>query len=86
MTPAELAAKEAQQEAEAAAAEAAKKGGSTNPNRFRTSEEFRPSSEKKARNARRADNQIGGLIEEVLSGESSRASLVRQVPFLFASF
>jgi hypothetical protein len=91
LTPTELAAREAQQEAEAAAAKAAaKKSGSTNPNRLRTSEEFRAEQRKKkeGRKARRADNQIGGLLREVLSGEIlAREALVRQVPFLlFASF
>ena len=91
MTPTDLAAREAQQEAEAAAAKAAaKKSGSTNPNRLRTSEEFRAEQRKKkeGRKARRADNQIGGLLREVLSGEIlAREALVRQVPFLlFASF
>ena len=91
LTPAELAAREAQQEAEAATARAAaKKSGSTNPNRLRTSEEFRAEQRKKkeGRKARRADNQIGGLLREVLSGEIlAREALVRQVPFLlFASF
>ena len=40
------------------------------------------------RRERRADNQIGGLIREVLSGEIlAREALVRQVPsLLFASF
>ena len=92
LTPAELAAREAQQEAqsEAARAKAAKAAAANNPNRLRTSEEFRTAQrdKKERRRKRRADNQIGGLIREVLSGEIlAREALVRQVPFLlFASF
>lgn len=88
LTPAELAAREAQAEAQIAKEQAnsAKEAGSNNPNRLRTSEEFRTEArDKKARRAkRRADNQIGGLIREVISGEIlAREALVRQVPFLF---
>ena len=92
LTAAELAAREAQQEAQAAAAKAkaAKASTASNPNRLRTSEEFRSEAraKKERRAKRRADNQIGGLIREVLSGEIlAREALVRQVPFLlFASF
>ena len=91
LTPAELAAREAKQEAqtEAARAKAAKAAATNNPNRLRTSEEFRTEQrdKKERRRKRRADNQIGGLIREVLSGEIlAREALVRQVPFLlFAS-
>ena len=88
LTPAELATREAQAEAQIAKEQAnsAKEAGSNNPNRLRTSEEFRTEArDKKARRAkRRADNQIGGLIREVISGEIlAREALVRQVPFLF---
>ena len=88
LTPAELAAREAQAEAQIAKEQAnsTKEAGSNNPNRLRTSEEFRTEArDKKARRAkRRADNQIGGLIREVISGEIlAREALVRQVPFLF---
>ena len=92
LTAAELAAREAQQEAQAAAAKAkaAEASAASNPNRLRTSEEFRSEAraKKERRAKRRADNQIGGLIREVLSGEIlAREALVRQVPFLlFASF
>ncbi len=87
LTPAELAAREAQAEAQAAKelAQATKKVVSNNPNRLRTSEEFRAEArDKKERRARRrADNQIGGLLREVISGEIlAREALVRQVPFL----
>ena len=87
LTPAELAAREAQAEAQAAKeqAKAAKEAAASNPNRLRTSEEFRAEArDKKERRAkRRADNQIGGLIREVISGEIlAREALVRQVPFL----
>ena len=87
LTPAELAAREAQAEALAAKeqAKAAKEAAASNPNRLRTSEEFRAEArDKKERRAkRRADNQIGGLIREVISGEIlAREALVRQVPFL----
>lgn len=87
LTPTELAAREAQAEAQAAKeqAQATKKVVSNNPNRLRTSEEFRTKArDKKERRARRrADNQIGGLLREVISGEIlAREALVRQVPFL----
>ena len=87
LTPAELAAREAQAEAKAAAeaAKSSRKVASDNPNRLRTSEEFRSEQrDKKERRAkRRADNQIGGLFREVLSGEIlAREALVRQVPFI----
>jgi len=87
LTPAELAAREAQVEARAAAeaAKNAKQTSSSNPNRLRTSEEFRSEQrDKKERRAkRRAENQIGGLVREVLSGEIlAREALVRQVPFI----
>ena len=91
LTPAELAAREAQQEAQTVAvrAKAAKAAAANNPNRLRTSEEFRTEQrdKKERRRKHRADNQIGGLIREVLSGEIlAREALVRQVPFLlFAS-
>jgi len=87
LTPAELAAREAQQEAQkdVARAKAAKAAATNNPNRLRTSEEFR-SAQRKKRNRRSinlADNQVGGLIREVLSGEIlAREALVRQVPYL----
>ena len=87
LTPAELAAREAQLEAKEAAAKArsAKEATTTNPNRLRTSEEFRAEQreKKERRDRRRKENQIGGLIREVLSGEIlAREALVRQVPFL----
>lgn len=87
LTPAELAAREAQAEAKAAAeaAKSAKQASNNNPNRLRTSEEFRAEQrDKKERRAkRRAENQIGGLVREVLSGEIlAREALVRQVPFI----
>ena len=87
LTPAELAAREAQREAEAAVAKAkaAKEASANNPNRLRTSEEFREEqrNKKRRRAQRRADNQIGGLLREVLSGEIlAREALVRQVPYL----
>ena len=92
LSQAELAAREAQQEAQAAAAQAkaAKEAAASNPNRLRSSEAFREEQrdKKKKRRERRRDNQIGGLLREVLSGEIlAREALVRQVPFLlFASF
>ena len=91
LSQAELAAREAQQEAQAAAAQAkaAKEAAASNPNRLRSSEAFREEQrdKKKKRRERRRDNQIGGLLREVLSGEIlAREALVRQVPFLlFAS-
>ena len=92
LSQAELAAREAQQEAQAAAAQAkaTKEAAASNPNRLRSSEAFREEQrdKKKKRRERRRDNQIGGLLREVLSGEIlAREALVRQVPFLlFASF
>jgi len=92
LSPAELAAREAKREAQAAAdkAKAAKEAAANNPNRLRSSESFREEQrqKKKQRKERLRDNQIGGLLREVLSGEIlAREALVRQVPFLlFASF
>jgi len=62
-----------------------------NPNRLRTSEEFRKEQrDKKQERAEklRSENQIGGLIREVISGQIlAREALVRQVPFfMYVSF
>ena len=58
---------------------------SNNPNKLRTSEEFREEqrNKKQARaQQHRSENQIGGLIREVLSGQIlAREAMVRQVPF-----
>lgn len=52
------------------------------PNHLRTSEENR-AKQRERREERRKNNQIGGLIREVISGEIlAREALVRQVPFL----
>ena len=62
-----------------------------NPNRLRTSEEFRKEQrDKKQERAEklRSENQIGGLIREVISGQIlAREAMVRQVPFfMYVSF
>lgn len=80
LTAAELAAREAQAEADALKRQ--EEQPHSNPNRLRTSEEFR-SEQRNKRAARKRENQIGGLIKEVLSGEIlAREALVRQVPFI----
>jgi len=97
LTEAELLARQAQAEAKeaqdakqamASAKTAPQANSASGSNRLRTSEEFRAEQREKQRAKRRRDNQIGGLVREVLSGEIlAREALVRQVPFLlFVSF
>jgi len=80
----ELLARQALAEAEEARRHAAQASApASNGNRLRTSDEFREEQRKKKRAKRQRDNQIGGLLREVLSGEIlAREALVRQVPFL----
>lgn len=76
LTEAEMLARQAQSEA------AEQKKSSSGKSHLRTSEENR-AKQRERREARRKNNQIGGLIREVLSGEIlAREALVRQVPFL----
>ena len=76
LTEAEMLARQAQSEA------AEQKKASSGKSHLRTSEENR-TKQRERREARRKNNQIGGLIREVLSGEIlAREALVRQVPFL----
>ena len=80
LTQAEMLARVAQNEAKERSE--AKRQTSNNPNRLRTSDEFREEQREK-RKRRRKENQIGGLIREVLSGDIlAREALVKQVPFL----
>ena len=91
MSPAELTLCRGKQGLAAAdKAKAAKEGMTNNPNRLRSSESFEEQEQrqkKKQRKERRRDNQIGGLLREVLSGEILARSLGSMGSvLLFASF